>query len=135
VSLAGGSHSSPADIRSQTRCPLRSLQLGSGVHRSVSTCSHPGSFQPDREAFAAYVQRLRPEAEVYQLELNPTPHTDDDRWHDKLLFHVRQLLLLAFAPLRRHSRHIADCRNCRSTEGAIALSSSTAIASMFESNM
>jgi len=44
----------------------------------------PGSFEPDREAFAAYVQRLRPEAEVYQLQLDPTPHTDDDHWHDKL---------------------------------------------------
>jgi nitronate monooxygenase len=44
----------------------------------------PGSFEPDREAFAAYAQRLTPEAEVYQLELDPTPHTDDDHWHDKL---------------------------------------------------
>ena len=44
----------------------------------------PGSVEPDREVFAAYAQRLRPEAEVYQLELDPTPHTDDDHWHDKL---------------------------------------------------
>jgi len=35
----------------------------------------PGSFEPDREAFAAYAQRLTPEAEVYQLELDPnTPY-------------------------------------------------------------
>jgi hypothetical protein len=33
----------------------------------------PGSFEPDREAFAAYAQRLTPEAEVYQLELDPHP--------------------------------------------------------------
>ena len=44
----------------------------------------PGSFEPDREAFAAYAQRLTPEAEVYQLQLNPTPQTDDDHWQDKL---------------------------------------------------
>jgi hypothetical protein len=35
----------------------------------------------------------------------------------QLLFHVRQLLLLAFALLRRHSRHIADCKESLAHRG------------------
>jgi nitronate monooxygenase len=44
----------------------------------------PGAIEPDQTAFAAYVDRLRPEATLYDLELDPTPRSDDDHWHEKL---------------------------------------------------
>lgn len=44
----------------------------------------PGVIEPDRASFEAYVDRLRPEAERYDVELDPTPRSDDDHWFEKL---------------------------------------------------
>src|SRR4030095_803062 len=48
------------------------------------TLFSPGAIEPDQTAFAAYVGQLRPEATFYDLELDPTPRSDDDYWHEKL---------------------------------------------------
>lgn len=51
----------------------------------------------DREAFARYAERLRPEARRYGLELDPEPVVDDDDWRDKLrLLRERPVPLVSF---------------------------------------
>jgi nitronate monooxygenase len=44
----------------------------------------PGSFEPDREAFAATPSGSPPRRRSTSSSSTPTPHTDDDHWHDKL---------------------------------------------------
>lgn len=38
----------------------------------------------DRQAYAAYAERLRPEAEALGVDLPAEPVTDDDHWQDKI---------------------------------------------------
>ncbi|WP_404312782.1 nitronate monooxygenase [Agrococcus terreus] len=58
---------------------LRALGGPFGVNLFV-----PGGPAPDRAAFGAYVEELRPEAAVYDLRLDPEPVLDDDDWSAKL---------------------------------------------------
>lgn len=43
-----------------------------------------GAADADPVAFAAYADRLRADAAVYGVELDPTPRPDDDHWSEKL---------------------------------------------------
>ncbi|NYG98045.1 nitronate monooxygenase [Schumannella luteola] len=42
------------------------------------------STEVDAAAFAAYAAELQPEADVYDLALDPTPVADDDHWAEKI---------------------------------------------------
>jgi len=54
----------------------------------------PGRSPVDAAAFSAYAERLRDDAGVYGLSLDPTPVADDDGWASKL-----ELLLAAPVPV------------------------------------
>jgi NAD(P)H-dependent flavin oxidoreductase YrpB (nitropropane dioxygenase family) len=49
----------------------------------------PNPVPVDREEYAAYRDRIRPEAARYDVELPAGPVEDDDAWHDKVALLVR----------------------------------------------
>ncbi len=58
---------------------VRSLGTPFGVNLFV-----PGAAAVDKAAFRTYAARIRPDAEVYGLELDPEPVADDDQWAAKV---------------------------------------------------
>ncbi|KAA6430915.1 nitronate monooxygenase [Agrococcus sediminis] len=73
---------------------LRALDAPFGVNLFV-----PASAAVDRAAFAAYAERLQPEADAYGLRLDPEPVEDDDAWEaklDHLLAHPVPVVSLTF---------------------------------------
>lgn len=56
---------------------------GAGNEFGVNLFAPPSARVGETE-FAAYVERLRPEAEALGIELDPLPRTGDDEWHQKL---------------------------------------------------
>ncbi|TQL76751.1 nitroalkane oxidase [Stackebrandtia endophytica] len=74
--LAGG-YRTPHALASEIN-RVRDLGVPFGVNLFVP-CRH----KVDKEAFAAYATELEPEAEVYDLHLDHSPITDDDRWDEK----------------------------------------------------
>ncbi|HIV58095.1 MAG TPA: nitronate monooxygenase [Candidatus Stackebrandtia faecavium] len=75
--LAGG-YKSPASLAAQIE-EVRELSVDFGVNLFVPS---PGPV--DEVAFAAYVEELKPEAEEYGIELDPSVVVDDDYWQQKL---------------------------------------------------
>lgn len=80
--LAGGYKT--ADALAAEIADVRALGAPFGVNLFV-----PSRDRVDRAAFAAYAERLRPEAAAYGIALDPAPVVDDDGWDEKLALLTR----------------------------------------------
>lgn len=81
--LAGG-YRTPADLATDIEQLRRSVPAF-GVNLFVpSAAPFDRSASSVVDAVSDYVRELRPEAEAYGLDLDPTPVVDDDRWQEKL---------------------------------------------------
>jgi nitronate monooxygenase len=68
-----------AEAMAEDVARMRELGVPFGVNLFV-----PGSGAVDRPAFRAYAEELRPEADAYDLRLDPEPVADDDAWDAKV---------------------------------------------------
>lgn len=109
-----GAASTPADQAKPFESAIPFVVIGATALNStvVLLCILRQSAFSDSGSARSWISRF------FRYQVSDRVHTLLSRFLHirQLLFHVRQLLLLAVALLRRHTRHIAGSGNCSPTE-------------------